>query len=78
MPQFLRLAHAGLQAQGVSDYTWEDLLTDYRTGLIYWVLMPVQDGADGSHKDYWWPKMQCLVAAFREWRCEELLGWESS
>ena len=56
------------------DYTWPDLLTDYRTGLIYWLLVPVQDRYGGAGKDYWWPKMQCLVAAFREWHCAELLG----
>ena len=49
-------------------------MTDYRTGLIFWLLMPVQDGYGGSGKDYWWPKMQCLVAAFREWSCEALLA----
>jgi thiamine kinase-like enzyme len=69
----LRRYHATLRAHGVNDYTWEDLLTDYRHGLIFWLLMPVQDAADGSRKDYWWPKMQCLVAAFRDWRCAELL-----
>src|SRR5579871_54934 len=69
----LRRSHAALQAHGVNDYAWDDLVTDYQTGLIFWLLMPVQDGADGSRKDYWWPKMQCLVAAFRDWRCEEVL-----
>jgi hypothetical protein len=71
--QILRRYHAMLLAQGVRDYTWDDLLTDYRTGLIYWLLVPVQDSYGGS-KDYWWPKMQCLVAAFREWHCADLLG----
>lgn len=72
--QILRRYHAGLQACGVRDYTWPDLLTDYQSGLIFWLLMPVQDRFGGAGKDYWWPKMQCLVAAFREWRCGELLG----
>ena len=72
--QILRRYHAMLQAQGVRDYAWGDLLTDYRTGLIYWLLVPVQDRYGGAGKDYWWPKMQCLVAAFREWDCADLLG----
>jgi hypothetical protein len=71
--QILRRYYATLQAHGVSQYSWEDLRTDYQHGLIFWLLMPVQDAADGSHKDYWWPKMQCLVAAFQDWHCEELL-----
>jgi hypothetical protein len=62
-----------LQDRGVRGYEWDDLMIDYQLGLIFWVLMPVQDAADGSDTDYWWPKMQCLTTAFREWRCQELL-----
>ncbi len=72
----LHTYYAALRAHGVKDYAWDDLVTDYQTGLIFWLLMPVQDGADGARKEYWWPKMQCLVAAFREQHCEELLGLE--
>jgi thiamine kinase-like enzyme len=74
--QVLRRYHTTLQAYGVHDYTWDDLVTDYRSGLIYWLLVPVQDRFGGSAKDYWWPKMQCLVAAFRDWRCADLLAME--
>lgn len=73
--KLLRLYHRVLQVQGVKNYSWDDLLNDYRFGIIFWVLMPVQDGYDGSDKDYWWPKMQCLLAAFREWDCAKLLGF---
>lgn len=66
--------YATLQTHGVTNYSWKDLLTDYQTGLIYWLLVPLQDRYDGSSKAYWWPKMQCLVAAFRDWHCAELLG----
>ena len=66
--------HTGLLEHGVHNYSWDDLLTDYKTGLIFWLLVPLQDRYGGSSRDYWWPKMQCLTAAFREWRCEELLG----
>jgi thiamine kinase-like enzyme len=62
-----------LQDHGVREYGWRDLVIDYQLGLIFWVLMPVQDAADGSDKDYWWPKMRCLTAAFRDWRCAALL-----
>ncbi len=63
-----------LCANGVTGYTWEEMLTDYRSGSIYWLLMPVQDRYGGADKDYWWPKMQCLVAAFHDWECEKLLA----
>jgi hypothetical protein len=63
-----------LEVRGVSEYGWNDLVMDYQLGLIFWVLMPVQDAADGSATDYWWPKMRCLTSAFREWGCATLLG----
>ena len=63
-----------LCAHGVMDYPREALLTDYRSGLIYWLLVPVQDRYGGAGKAYWWPKMQCLVAAFQDWQCEALLA----
>jgi thiamine kinase-like enzyme len=72
--RILERYHTALQAHGVDNYSWEDLKIDYQSGLIYWLLVPLQDRYDGSGKDYWWPKMQCLVAAFREWRCAELLS----
>ena len=65
----LRRYHNGLLSNGVHNYTWEDLIADYRAALIFWVLVPVQDGGDGSDWSYWWPKMQCLVAAFEDWNC---------
>lgn len=68
----LQRYHHGLLRHGVTGYSWEQLLTDYRSGLVFWVLMPVQDGADGAPKSYWWPKMQCLVAAFQEWECMDM------
>jgi thiamine kinase-like enzyme len=71
--KMLRRYYAVLRQHGVQSYAWDDLIADYQAGLIFWLLLPLQDRLDGAGKDYWWPKMQCLVAAFREWRCEELL-----
>lgn len=76
--KILRRYYNVLKARGVNNYSWVDLVTDYKHGLIFWLLMPVQDRYGGSVKDYWWPKMQCLVAAFRDWHCEELLGFTMS
>jgi hypothetical protein len=62
-----------LQARGVRGYEWDDLVADYQAGLIYWLLVPLQDRYDGAPRSYWWPKIQCLAAAFREWRCDTRL-----
>jgi hypothetical protein len=69
----LRLYHRALVDRGVVGYTWDDLVTDYRCGLLYWLLVPLQDAADGSDPDYWMPKLTCLEAAVRDWGCLELL-----
>ena len=37
----LRRYYRVLCASGVTDYSWEDLTEDYKSGLIFWVLMPV-------------------------------------
>lgn len=70
----LRAFHRRLVDHGVAGYAFDDLLLDYRLGLVYWVLMPVQDAHDGSARSYWEPKLSCLLDAFEDWECEELLG----
>jgi Phosphotransferase enzyme family len=40
--------------------------------LLDWTLVPVQDAADGSRRDYWWPKMCCLLDAFADHGAAEL------
>ncbi len=65
---------AQLQSQGVRNYSWDDLLTDYRLEIIEWLLNTVQDARDGSKRSYWLPKLQCVSAAFEDWHCAELLA----
>jgi hypothetical protein len=71
--KMLRHYYAVLSTHGVSGYSWDNLVSDYKAGLLFWLLMPLQDRYGGAARDYWWPKMQCTVAAFRDWRCEDLL-----
>ena len=63
-----------LQVAGVNHYDWNQLCFDYRLLLIFMALCPIWDAANGSSKDYWWPKMCCLTASYRDWACAELLG----
>jgi hypothetical protein len=70
----LRRYHETLQAYGVSGYSWDDLLFDYRFAVLDWLLVPIQDAGDGSRHDYWWPKLHCLAAAYRDLGCEGLLA----
>jgi hypothetical protein len=70
----LRRYLATLVAAGVTGYSWADLLHDYRLALVEWLLQTLQDRADGAGRDYWWPKMQCLAAAYRDYRCTDLFA----
>ena len=72
--RLLRLYLQTLHANGVREYGWDDLETDYRVMIAIIMFMPVWDQTNGSSKSYWWPKMQCLTAAFDDWRCAELFG----
>jgi hypothetical protein len=65
--------HRRLVGYGVTGYSFDQLIDDYRLGLVYWILMPIQDAYAGSSVAYWWPKLQCLAAAFEDWNCRSLL-----
>ena len=65
--------YESLVKHGVRDYTWDDLCRDYRLQLIWRVELPVWDQVNGSTRDYWRPKMQCLTDAYRDWDCAALL-----
>ena len=54
-------------------YPFKQLLEDYRLMLIWRAFHPVWDTSYGCGKGYWWPKMQCLTGAYRDWGCEGLL-----
>lgn len=71
--RMLRRYHDNLLARGIPDFAWPDLLTDYQIALIDWIFYPVWDSNNGSAPTYWQPKMRCLLEAFRDWRCEEVL-----
>jgi hypothetical protein len=62
----LRRYHRGLLANGVHDYCWDELLTDYRVAVTDWLFVPVHDRAEGSSTSYWWPKLRCLMEAFED------------
>lgn len=62
----LRRYHAGLVAGGVRDYSWEQLLADYRVELTIMLFYPVWDETAGSPQSYWLPKMRSLVAAWQD------------
>ena len=57
---------ATLQQHGVTNYTWEQLLEDYRLMLMIFLQVAIWDQTNGSLRSYWWPKLQCLLSAVRD------------
>jgi hypothetical protein len=70
----LRRYLATLHAHGVANYTWEQLLEDYRLMLLFFLQVAVWDQTNGSERDYWWPKLQCLLGAVRDFDSLSLLS----
>jgi hypothetical protein len=62
-----------LRLHGVRDYSWNDLQTDYRLMIAYMIFDPVWNQTSGSSRDYWWPKLLCLIAAYQDLDCGELM-----
>jgi thiamine kinase-like enzyme len=69
----LRRYHHALQAHGVSGYSWDALLADYRLCVLYMIFDPVWDQTSGASEAYWLPKLRCLTGAFMDLDCIGLL-----
>ena len=44
---------ATLQAHGVTNYTWEQLMEDYRLMSLIFLQVAIWDQTNGSVRDYW-------------------------
>ncbi len=53
-------------------YTWENLSQDYRLCIAYMFFDAVWNTSSGSSRDYWFPKLSCLVSAYQDWDCAGL------
>lgn len=63
----LRAYHSELVAQGVTGYSFDDLVAEYRWMLQLMVFDVIADIANGSAPQYWEPKLRCLVDAHADW-----------
>ena len=64
---------ATLHAHGITNYTWGQLLEDYRLMIVIFLQVAIWDQTNGSQRSYWWPKLQCLLGAARDLDCRSLL-----
>jgi Ecdysteroid kinase-like family len=72
--RLLHAYHDALTRNGITTYTWEQLVEDYRIALAFMLFYPVWDAINGSSRDYWEPKLRCLASAADDWRCRELFA----
>jgi hypothetical protein len=71
--RLLRRYHHALIESGVEAYPLEQLLADYRLIILFMIFDPVWNQTDGTGREYWWPKMQCLTNAYEDWDCAQLM-----
>ena len=64
--------HRALTDFGVRNYSYYDLVLDYRLMLSYMLFDPVADLVRGSPRAYWWPKLNRLLAAYQDWECAKI------
>ena len=55
------------------DYDWDLLCDDYRLCLSYMFFDAVWNATSGSRREYWKPKLSCLIAAYQDWKCGDLI-----
>ncbi len=70
--RLLRHYHDTLIQHGVTGYSWDQLWEDYRFMLALILFFPLFDAVSGASQHYWWTKMQCVVANFRDLDCMAL------
>lgn len=67
----LRRYHQQLSNRGIQ-YDWFLLCDDYRLSLHYMLFDAVWNAVSGSSREYWKPKMKCLLESYQDWKCAEL------
>ena len=69
----LQRYHEALLAHGVADYTFDDLLLDYRRCVIRNLTIPLILWSRGMKPGVWWHRLECALSAYRDLECDELL-----
>ena len=69
----LRRYHERLTERGVVDYTFDDLLLDYRRCVVRNLTIPIIFWSRGLKPEGWWHRLECALAAYHDLACAELL-----
>ena len=69
----LRRYHGGIVQRGVSGYSFDDLLLDYRRCVVRNLTFPLIFWSRGLAVERWWYRLEYALVAYRELDCDELL-----
>jgi aminoglycoside phosphotransferase (APT) family kinase protein len=69
----LRFYHAQLISAGISNYSFDDLLVDYRRCLVRNLTFPILFWSRGRPRSDWRHRLDYALAAYRDHDCAELL-----
>lgn len=69
----LHVYHEELIKAGISSYSFEDLLQDYRRCLVRNLTFPILFWSRGMPRESWRHRLDCALAAYRDLDCAELL-----
>ena len=74
----LKEYHKQLKRQGITDYSWVQLLSDYRLSVIQSVYIATQWCIEPEQRErmhwLWWQELQNALSAISDLRCMELLA----
>ena len=62
-----------LISAGISKYSFDDLLLDYRRGLVRNLTFPILFWSRGRPREDWRYRLDCALAAYRDHDCVEVL-----
>jgi hypothetical protein len=69
----LRHYHDTLRALGMTGYSFQDLMLDYRRCVVRNLTVPIVFWNRGMQPEYWFHRLECALAAYRDLACDELL-----
>ena len=69
----LHCYHEELLSAGIGNYSFDELLLDYRRCLVRNLTFPILFWSRGLPREAWRNRLDCALAAYRDLDCAELL-----
>jgi thiamine kinase-like enzyme len=69
----LRQYHERLRENGITNYSWEQLGSDYKLSVVRKLFHPAWQWDTGHEPNIWWNHLQRVMLAYEDLDCKELL-----